>query len=101
VLRLVRTEDAQAGIGPAQLSPCRCWCLPAKKNGGRTGDAGAGAATDDGRIVDGLVQKKLAERVSSANDRRTVKITATPAGVSCCWRAETAGCERWRSALMI
>ena len=32
------------------------------------------------RIVDGLVQKKLVERVSSSSDRRSVQITATLAG---------------------
>jgi DNA-binding MarR family transcriptional regulator len=32
------------------------------------------------RIVDGLVQRKLAQRVSAPDDRRAVKVTATAQG---------------------
>jgi DNA-binding MarR family transcriptional regulator len=32
------------------------------------------------RVVEGLVQRRLVQRVSSPGDRRAVRITATPSG---------------------
>jgi DNA-binding MarR family transcriptional regulator len=80
VLRLVRTEDAQAGIGPAQLSALSVLVFTGEKTVGELAALEQVQPPTMSRIVDGLVQKKLVERVSSANDRRTVRITATPAG---------------------
>ncbi|HTA56710.1 MAG TPA: MarR family transcriptional regulator [Candidatus Baltobacteraceae bacterium] len=80
VLRLVRTEDAQAGIGPAQLSALSVLVFAGEKTVGELATLEQVQPPTMSRIVDGLVQKKLVERVSSANDRRTVQISATPAG---------------------
>jgi DNA-binding MarR family transcriptional regulator len=80
VLRLVRAEDAHAGIGPAQLSALSVLVFAGEKTVGELAALEQVQPPTMSRIVDGLVQKKLAERVGSANDRRTVQITATPAG---------------------
>jgi DNA-binding MarR family transcriptional regulator len=80
VLRLVRAEDAQAGIGPAQLSALSVLVFAGEKTVGELAALEQVQPPTMSRIVDGLAQKKLVERVSSANDRRTVQITATPAG---------------------
>jgi len=80
ILRMVRAEDAQAGIGPAQLSALSVLVFAGQKTVGELATLEQVQPPTMSRIVDGLVQKKLVERVSSANDRRTVQITATPAG---------------------
>jgi len=80
VLRLVRAEDAQAGIGPAQLSALSVLVFAGEKTVGELAALEQVQPPTMSRIVDGLAQKKLVERLSSANDRRTVQITATPAG---------------------
>jgi len=80
VLRLVRAEDAQAGIGPAQLSALSVLVFLGEKTVGELAALEQVRPPTMSRIVDGLVQKKLVERVSSSSDRRAVRITATPAG---------------------
>jgi DNA-binding MarR family transcriptional regulator len=80
ILRMVRAEDAQAGIGPAQLSALSVLVFAGEKNVGELAALEQVRPPTMSRIVDGLVQRKLVERVSSANDRRSVQITATPAG---------------------
>jgi DNA-binding MarR family transcriptional regulator len=80
VLRLVRAEDAQSGIGPAQLSALSVLVFLGEKTVGELAALEQVRPPTMSRIVDGLVQKKLVERVSSESDRRAVRITATPAG---------------------
>lgn len=80
VLRLVRAEDAQAGIGPAQLSALSVLVFLGEKTVGELAELEQVRPPTMSRIVDGLVQKKLVERVSSSTDRRAVRITATAAG---------------------
>ena len=80
VLRLVRAEDAQAGIGPAQLSALSVLVFLGEKTVGELAALEQVRPPTMSRIVDGLVQKKLVERVGSSSDRRAVRITATPAG---------------------
>jgi DNA-binding MarR family transcriptional regulator len=80
VLRLVRAEDAQAGIGPAQLSALSVLVFLGEKTVGELAVLEQVRPPTMSRIVDGLVQKKLVERASSESDRRAVRITATPAG---------------------
>jgi DNA-binding MarR family transcriptional regulator len=80
LLRMVRTEDTQSGIGPAQLSALSVLVF----GGARTvSDLAAQEQVRPptmSRIVDGLVQKKLAQRIEDAADRRTVRVKATPQG---------------------
>ncbi|HXJ12918.1 MAG TPA: MarR family transcriptional regulator [Candidatus Limnocylindrales bacterium] len=80
VLRMVRAEDARAGIGPAQLSALSVLVFAGEKTVGELAALEQVQPPTMSRIVDGLVQRKLVERVNSSNDRRSVQITATPAG---------------------
>jgi len=80
VLRMVRAEDAQAGVGPAQLSALSVLVFVGEKTVGELAVLEQVRPPTMSRIVDGLAQKKLVERVSSSSDRRSVQITATPAG---------------------
>lgn len=80
VLRLVRAEDAQAGIGPAQLSALSVVVFAGEKTVGELAALEQVRPPTMSRIVDGLVQKKLVERASSESDRRSAQITATAAG---------------------
>src|SRR5258707_12192429 len=80
VLRMVRAEDAQAGVGPAQLSALSVLVFAGEKTVGELAALEQGRPPTMSRIVDGLAQKKLVERVSSSSARRSVQITATPAG---------------------
>jgi DNA-binding MarR family transcriptional regulator len=80
LLRMVRTEDAQSRIGPAQLSALSVLVF----GGARTvSDLAAQEQVRPptmSRIVDGLVQKKLVQRIEDTADRRTVRVKATPQG---------------------
>jgi len=80
VLRMVRAEDAQAGVGPAQLSALSVLVFVGEKTVGELAALEQVRPPTMSRIVDGLAQKKLVERVRSSSDRRSVQITATPAG---------------------
>lgn len=80
LLRLVRTEDAQAGIGPAQLSALSVLVFAGEKTVGELATLEQVRPPTMSRVVDGLVKHKLVERVSSTGDRRAVRITATAAG---------------------
>lgn len=80
LLRLVRAEDAQAGIGPAQLSALSVLVFLGAKTVGELAALEQVRPPTMSRVVEGLVQRKLVQRVSSEGDRRTVQITATPAG---------------------
>jgi DNA-binding MarR family transcriptional regulator len=81
LLRLVRKQDALAGVGPAQLS-----ALSVLVFGGGPMTMGQLAAAEQvkpptmTRIVTGLERSRLAERVSDPQDARRVQIRATPKG---------------------
>ncbi|HLZ13290.1 MAG TPA: MarR family transcriptional regulator [Candidatus Acidoferrum sp.] len=80
LLRLVRTEDAQSGVGPAQLSALSVLVFRGELTLGELAALEQVRPPTMSRIVDGLVQRKLAQRVSAAADRRAVKLTATAQG---------------------
>jgi DNA-binding MarR family transcriptional regulator len=80
LLRFVRAEDAQAGIGPAQLSALSVLVFLGAKSVGELAALEQVRPPTMSRVVEGLVQRKLVQRVSSEGDRRAVQITATPAG---------------------
>ena len=83
LLRLVRKQDALAGVGPAQLSALSV--LVFGGGGGRM-TLGQLAAAEQvqpptmTRIVTGLERSGLAERVSDPGDARRVQVRATPKG---------------------
>lgn len=80
VLRIVRTEDAKAGIGPAQLSALSILVYLGPKTMGELADAEQVKPPTMSRIVDGLVRQRLAERTTESSDRRSLRIGATPKG---------------------
>jgi DNA-binding MarR family transcriptional regulator len=80
VLRLVRTEDAQAGIGPAQLSALSVLVFGGAKTVSELAMLELVRSPTMSRIVDGLVRKKLVQRVENAADRRMVRVSATAKG---------------------
>jgi len=80
VLRLVRTEDAQAGIGPAQLSALSVLVFGGAKTVSELAMLELVRSPTMSRIVDGLVRKKLVQRVENATDRRMVRVSATAKG---------------------
>jgi DNA-binding MarR family transcriptional regulator len=80
VLRMVRTEDAQSGIGPAQLSALSVLVFGGARTVSDLAALEQVRPPTMSRIVDGLVQKKLAQRIEEADDRRAVRVKATPQG---------------------
>jgi DNA-binding MarR family transcriptional regulator len=80
LLRMVRTEDAQSGIGPAQLSALSVLVFGGEKTVGELAATEQVRPPTMSRIVDGLAQRDLVERTSAAGDRRAVRLTATPEG---------------------
>src|SRR5215470_3326415 len=80
LLRLVRTEDAQSGIGPAQLSALSVLVFRGEMMLSELAALEQVRPPTMSRIVDGLVERKLAQRVSAPGDRRAVKLTATADG---------------------
>ena len=80
LLRLVRTEDAQSGIGPAQLSALSVLVFRGEMTIGDLAGLEQVRPPTMSRIADGLVLRKLAQRVSAPGDRRAVRLTATAEG---------------------
>ncbi len=80
VLRMVRTEDTQSGIGPAQLSALSVLVFGGARTVGDLAALEQVRPPTMSRIVDGLVRKRLAQRIEDPEDRRTVRVKATPQG---------------------
>jgi DNA-binding MarR family transcriptional regulator len=80
VLRMVRTEDTQSGIGPAQLSALSVLVFGGARTVSDLAALEQVRPPTMSRIVDGLVEKKLAQRIEDADDRRAVRVKATPQG---------------------
>jgi DNA-binding MarR family transcriptional regulator len=80
LLRMVRVEDAQAGIGPAQLSALSVLVFGGAKTVSELATLEQVRPPTMSRIVDGLTKKKLVQRVEDAADRRTVRVSATAKG---------------------
>ena len=80
VLRTVRTEDAQSGIGPAQLSALSVLVFGGAKTVSELATQEQVRPPTMSRIVEGLAQKKLVQRVDDESDRRTVRVIATAKG---------------------
>lgn len=80
VLRIVRAEDAKAGIGPAQLSALSVLVFLGAKTMGELAEAEQVKPPTMSRIVEGLVRQNLAERATEAGDRRSLRIAATTKG---------------------
>ena len=80
LLRVVRVEDAHSGTGPAQLSALSVLVFQGQQSLRELAAAEQVRASTMCRIVDALVKQNLARRAPGADDRRTVRITATEKG---------------------
>jgi DNA-binding MarR family transcriptional regulator len=80
LLRIVRAEDAHAGVGPAQLSALSVLVFAGAKTLGELAAIEQVRPPTMSRIVDGLVKQHLVDRITEATDRRSVRITPTKKG---------------------
>jgi DNA-binding MarR family transcriptional regulator len=81
LLRLVRKQDAAAGIGPAQLSALSVLVFGGPVTLGRLAEAERVKPPTMSRIVTGLENNRLAEREVDTKDSRSVQVRATAKGV--------------------
>lgn len=80
VLRRVRRQDAAAGEGPARLSALSVLVFGRPMTLGELAAAEQVKPPTMSRIVTGLVDRRLAQRVTDPKDARRVRIRATPSG---------------------
>src|SRR5918996_35650 len=80
LLRRAAREDSAAGIGRAQLSALSVLVFGGATTLGRLADAEHVRPPTMTRIVSALEEAGLVRKEASPDDRRSVRITATPAG---------------------
>lgn len=80
VLRMVRVEDAKAGVAPAQLSALSVLVFAGPCSLGELAAAEQVKPPTMSRVVESLVGQGLVSRVAHEGDRRAVRIAATPKG---------------------
>lgn len=80
LLRLVRPQDAAAGIGPAQLSALSVLVFLGPLSLNDLARAEQVKAPTMSRIVDALQNGGLARRITNPEDRRAIRIHATSRG---------------------
>ena len=81
LLRRVRKQDAATGEGPARLSALSVLVFAGPMTMGRLAAAEQVKPPTMSRIVAGLEQKGLAQRVTDSKDARRIQIRATASGV--------------------
>src|SRR5271165_1179936 len=89
LLRLVRTQDRAAGLGPAQLSALSVLVFGGSMSLRRLAAIEQVKPPTMVRIVRGLVERKLAVSRSDPSDARKISISATRRGSSLMRRART------------
>jgi DNA-binding MarR family transcriptional regulator len=82
LLRGVRREDAASGVTPAQLSLLSVLVFGGPQNVSALAAAEQVTLPTISRLVGSLESSGLVERTADARDRRSVTVTATPAGHS-------------------
>jgi DNA-binding MarR family transcriptional regulator len=82
LLRLVRVQDAAAGIGPAQLSALSVMVFGGPLSLNQLARAEQVKPPTMSRVVDALVKAGLARRRDNPSDRRAVLLEATDKGTS-------------------
>lgn len=80
LLRSVRVQDAESGIGPARLSALSVLVFGGPMTLGQLAHAEQVKPPTMTRIVDGLERSGLAERTSVPSDARQIQIRATAKG---------------------
>lgn len=81
LLRRVRKQDAATGEGPARLSALSVLVFGGPMTMGQLAAAEQVKPPTMSRIVAGLEQKGLAQRVTDSKDARRIQIRATASGV--------------------
>lgn len=81
LLREVRREDEASGLSAARLSALSVLVFLGPLSLGDLAEAEQVTSPTMSRIVDGLESAELARREPNANDRRGVRVRATPRGV--------------------
>jgi DNA-binding MarR family transcriptional regulator len=80
LLRRVRKQDAATGEGPARLSALSVLVFGGPMTLGQLAAAEQVKPPTMSRIVTGLEESRLAERLADSKDARRVRIRATPSG---------------------
>ena len=80
LLRIVRAEDTESGIGPAQLSALSVLVFHGPKALSELATLEQVRPPTMSRIVDALARQGLARRAAEPGDRRSVQVTPTPKG---------------------
>src|SRR6266851_2255839 len=80
LLRRVRKQDAATGEGPARLSALSVLVFGGPMTLGQLAAAEQVKPPTMSRIVTGLEESRLVERLTDAKDARRVRIRATPSG---------------------
>ena len=80
LLRLLRQEDLSLGLGPTQLSALSVLVFGGPQTIGALARIEQVALPTISRVADALVQAGLAERGADEQDRRVVRLRASPAG---------------------
>jgi len=80
LLRMVRVEDARAGVPPGQLSALSVLVFKGSASLGELASIEQVKPPTMSRIVQGLVERGLVARAARQGDRRWVRLSATPKG---------------------
>jgi DNA-binding MarR family transcriptional regulator len=80
LLRRVRKQDAATGEGPARLSALSVLVFGGPMTLGQLAAAEQVKPPTMSRIVTGLEESRLAERLTDSNDARRIRIRATASG---------------------
>lgn len=80
LLRRVRKQDAATGEGPARLSALSVLVFGGPMTLGQLAAAEQVKPPTMSRIVTGLEESRLAERLTDSKDARRIRIRATPSG---------------------
>src|SRR6266566_4643512 len=100
LLRRLRVGDRESGIGPAQLSALSVLVFGGPRSLGELADAEQVRPPTMSRIVSGLERTGLVRR-ESTEDRRRVRLLATPKGTKILWEGRKRRVESLANALAL
>ncbi len=100
LLRRLRVRDRESGIGPAQLSALSVLVFGGPRSLGELADAEQVRPPTMSRIVSGLERTGLVRR-ESTEDRRRVRLLATPKGTKILWEGRKRRVESLANALAL
>lgn len=98
LLRRLRVRDHESGVGPAQLSALSVLVFGGPKSLGELAEAEQVRAPTMSRIVAGLQRAGLVRR-HATEDRRRIRLEATPKGVGLMWEGRKRRVETLANAV--